>query len=146
MGSLILPGSGPIYLDAAGFIYSVEKIEPYCTMLEPLWKQAQAGQFEIISSELVLLEILVKPFRENDTVIEESFRALLNSREVRLIPATRQHWEQTARLRASTGLKTPDALHAVTALAAGCTLFLTNDRCCQRVSGLSVIILDDLKS
>ncbi len=28
MGSLTLPIAGPIYLDASGFIYSVERIDP----------------------------------------------------------------------------------------------------------------------
>ena len=51
MGSLILPPNGPVYLDASGFIYSVERIEPYHTLLEPLWQQAQAGQFVIVSSD-----------------------------------------------------------------------------------------------
>ena len=29
MGPLTLPPTGPIYLDASAFIYSVERIEPY---------------------------------------------------------------------------------------------------------------------
>ena len=44
MGTLTLPSTGPIYLDASGFIYSVERIEPYCTLLEPMWRQAQVGR------------------------------------------------------------------------------------------------------
>jgi predicted nucleic acid-binding protein len=144
MGSLTLPLAGPIYLDANGFIYSVERIEPYRTLLEPLWLLAQAGQFEIVSSELVILETLVKPLREGDTILENLFRALLFAREVRLMPATASLWEQAARLRATTGLKTPDALHAATALAVGSTLFVTNDGGFRRVSGLSVAVLDDV--
>ena len=31
MGPLILPTHGPVYLDANGFIYSVERVEPYRT-------------------------------------------------------------------------------------------------------------------
>jgi len=69
MGSLTLPSSGPIYLDANGFIYSVERIEPYRALLEPMWRLAQVGQFEIVSSELVLLETLVRPLRERDMVL-----------------------------------------------------------------------------
>ena len=61
-----------------------------------------------------------------------------------MVPATRRHWEETARLRAATGLKTPDALHAATALLAGCALFITNDADFRRVDGLPVTILDDL--
>ena len=36
MGPLTLPSKGPIYLDASGFIYSLERIEPYRALLEPM--------------------------------------------------------------------------------------------------------------
>jgi predicted nucleic acid-binding protein len=42
------------------------------------------------------------------------------------------------------GLRVPDALHAATALAEGCTLFLTNDPIFHRVSGLSEVILSEV--
>lgn len=93
MGSLTLPARGPIYLDANGFIYSVERIEPYRTLLEPLWQQAQEGQFQIVSSELTLLETLVKPFQKGDALLENIFRSLFESHEVQLIPVTTAIWE-----------------------------------------------------
>ena len=144
MGLLELPSNGPIYLDASPFIYSVERIEPYQALLEPLWKQAQAGQFTVVSSELVVSEILVRPLREGNKLAETLFRALLASNEVRLIAATRSLWEETARLRANSGLKTPDALHAASALQAECTLFVTNDTDFRRIEGLPVAVLNDL--
>ena len=144
MGELTLPDSGPIYLDANGFIYSVERVEPYRALLAPMWLQAQAGAFHIISSELAMLETLVKPLREGNTVLETLFRRLLNANEVSLIPATRALWEEASRLRAATGLRTPDALHAATALHSGCALFVTNDGAFRRVAGLPVVVLDDL--
>ena len=101
MGSLILPTSGSVYLDANGFIYSVERIEPYRTRLEPMWQAAQTGHIEIVSSELTLLETLVKPLQAEDTELERLFRSLLNSREVRLMPATPPIWEHATRLRAT---------------------------------------------
>ena len=96
MGSLILPPDGPIDLDASGFIYSVERIEPYRTLLEPLWRQAQAGQFVIVCSDLVVLETLVKPLRDADTAVERLFRELFDADEVMLIPTTRQLREEAA--------------------------------------------------
>ncbi len=144
MGPLTLPPDGPIYLDATGFIYGVERIEPDRALLEPMWRQAQAGQFTIVSSDWVILETLVKPLREGDTVVEMLFRSLLDANEVTLIPATRPLWEDAARLRAETGLKTPDALHAATALYAECTLFVTNDADFRRFEDLPVVVLDDL--
>ena len=138
-----MPATGPVYLDSCGFIYSVERVEPYRTLLETMWRQAQSGQFFIATSELAVMETLVKPLQEGDTALETLFRQIFDSREVRLIPATRPLWEETARLRATTNLRTPDALHAATALLQGCTLFITNDRAFQRVPELSVAVLKD---
>ena len=143
MEALTLPSSGPVYLDTVGFIYSVERIEPYRTLLEPMWLEAQAGRFTVVCSELLVLETLVKPLREGDRVLESVFRSLFDADEVILVPTTRTLWEDTARLRAATGLKVPDALHAATAVQAGCTLFITNDNDFRRVQDLPVIVLDD---
>ena len=144
MGPLILPSSGPIYLDTSGFIYSVERIEPYSGLLAPMWQQAQSGQFTIVSSDLVVLETLVKPLRDGDRIVETLFRSLFDAIEVDLIPVTRALWEEAAIIRAETGLKTPDAIHAATALRAQSTLFVSNDDDFRRVEGLPVVILDDL--
>ena len=53
-------------------------------------------------------------------------------------------FEDAARLRADTGLAIPDALHAATALRAGCALFITNDADFRRIKGLPTVVLDDL--
>ena len=63
---------------------------------------------------------------------------------MRLLDASYQVFEDAARLRAETGLKTPDALHAATALLAGCALFITNDTDFRRVQWLPIVILNDL--
>lgn len=144
MGPLTLPTHGPVYLDANGFIYGVERVEPYRTLLEPMWHQAQAGEFGVVSSEITVLETLVKPLRESDEVVEFLLRSMFDAHEVGLIPATRELWEDAARIRADTGLKTPDALHAATALQASCTLFVTNDSDFRRVQRLPIVVLDDL--
>ena len=141
---LTLPTHGPVYLDANGFIYSVERVEPYSTLLEPMWRQARAGEFDVASSDITILETLVKPLREGDEVVEMLLRSMFDAHEVSLIPATRELWEDAARIRADTGLKTPDALHAATALNTGCAVFVTNDTDFRRVEGLPIVVLDDL--
>lgn len=144
MGPLIPATDGPVYLDTNCFIYSVERIEPYRTLLEVIWRQARDGRFEILSSEIIVAETLVKPFREGDAVVETLLRALFDAQEVTLVPATREIWESAARLRAETGLKLPDALHAATAIEANCALFVTNDAGFRRAPGLPTTILTDL--
>lgn len=66
MGELIWPTNGAIYLDANCFIYSVEKIDLYRTILDTLWKAISDGQVTVITSELTFLEVLVKPLKEKD--------------------------------------------------------------------------------
>lgn len=144
MGPMMLPSHGAVYVDTMAVIYSVERNEPYLTLLAPLWRQAEAGQFVVVCSELVIAETLVRPLRDGHVEVESAFRAVFAAPEVRLVPATRRLWEDTARLRAEAGLKTPDALHAATALREGCDLFVTNDTYFRRVHGLPVVVLDDL--
>ena len=139
-----LPSHGPIYLDTSAIIYSVERNEPYLTLLAPVWQQAEAGQFILVCSELAITETLVRPIREDNESLEADFWAVFAAPEVQLVPATRQLWEDTARLRARTGLKIPDALHAATSLRAGCALFITNDADFRRVAELPTVVLDDL--
>lgn len=68
MGTLSAPPSGYVYVDANTVIYAVERIEPYRTVLEPLWPAAQQRQISFITSELTWLETLVKPLRDNNTL------------------------------------------------------------------------------
>ena len=144
MGSLSLPSEGAIYMDASAFIYSAELQEPYLTILAPAWQHVASGRVDVVCSELVITEILVRPLREGDKKAESERRAIITAPYVRLVPPTRHHWEIAARLRAEAGLKTPDALHAATALRAGCQLFITNDSDFRRVPHLPVVVLDDL--
>lgn len=46
--------------------------------------------------------------------------------------------ESTLKLRVIHRIRTPDAIHAATALLANCTLFVTNDPVFRRVTGLQV--------
>ncbi len=144
MGSLILPSEGSVYIDTNVLIYSVERVEPYRTLLEPMWLQARARIFDIFSSESIVLEALVKPLREDNKTLINLLHSMFDARELRLIPATREHWELAARLRAETGLRAADALHAASALLADAALFITNDGDFRRVEQLPVVVLSDL--
>ena len=144
MGPLTLPLAGLIYIDASSLIYSVERVEPYRTLLEPMWQEAQDGNVTIVSSPLLVLEALVKPLRDGNIGIESQYRELFASNAVRLLDASYQVFEEAASIRAETGLRTPDAIHAATALLAECTLFVTNDTDFRRVLRLPIVVLDDL--
>ena len=144
MGPLTLPEGGLVYIDTNVLIYSVERVEPYRTLLAPMWDRAQAGDLEIVSSESIVIEALVKPLSDRNAMLVRFLFDMFDAEEVGLIPATRAHWERGARIRADTGLKAADALHAATALHANCDLFITNDADFRRVEGLPTVVLSDL--
>lgn len=143
MGALTVPATGLVYLNANCIIYSVEKHPVYWPLLQPAWLAAKVGVVEIVSSDLVLMETLVGPLKSGDAVLATAYERLFQQAQTRLLPITHAVLRAAAELRATTRLKTPDAIHAATARQAGCALFVTNDVGFRRLAGLPVAILDD---
>jgi predicted nucleic acid-binding protein len=133
-----------VYFDANSVIYSVEKHPVYWPLLQPLWHAAKGKTIEIVSSDLVLMETLVGPLKSGDTALAKAYEQLFHQAQTRLLPITHSALREAAQLRATTKLKTPDAIHAATARQAGCVLFVSNDAGFRSVGGLSVEILADI--
>lgn len=144
MGSLTIPSTGLVYLDANPIIYSVEKHPLYWPLLQPLWQAAKGKAIEIVSSDLVLMETLVGPLKSGDVALASAYEQLFQQAQTRLFPMTHSVLREAARLRAATRLKTPDALHAATAQQVSCVQFISNDAGFRAVPGLPLVILDDL--
>ena len=87
MGALTLPSGGSVYL-ALAIIYSIERIEPYFTLLAPAWQAAEAGRFVLFCSEIAIAETLVGPMRDGDRGLEKACRDVFAAREVQILPAT----------------------------------------------------------
>jgi predicted nucleic acid-binding protein len=105
------------------------------------------GVFEVVTSELTLLETLVGPMKKGDPSLEADYENLYLSPGIRLLPITLPIIRVGARHRAHLSrLRTPDALHAATVGSCACTLFLTNDAVFRHIPGLPVVILDDVLS
>lgn len=145
MGQIVLPRKGSVYMDANCFVYSVEHIEPYYTILDTVWQSVNSGNLTIVTSEMTLLEVLVKPIKMKATNTVAAFRSVLHRQpQVRMMPITQLVLEEAATLRATTSLKTPDAIHMATALLSSCTLLLTNDAAFRQMASIPVQMLDDV--
>jgi predicted nucleic acid-binding protein len=144
VGALTLPKAGLVYVDTSPVIYSVEKVAPYAAVVDPLWDAMELGAIQVATSELTLLEALVVPFKQNDVYLIAAFENILTDTALSLISIDLAILRSAARLRAITNLKTPDSIHAATALDAGCNLFITNDAAFRRVPGLNVTVLSQL--
>jgi predicted nucleic acid-binding protein len=145
VGLLTLPTAGTVYLDTQTLIYSVETQMNYWPLLKPVWEAAHSKQFNLVSSDLALLETLVGPLKRGDALLTAAYEAVLHSSEMRLLPITQDVLRQAALLRAAkTSLRTPDAIHAATAMINGCTLFLSNDTGFRAIPRLPLVLLDDV--
>ena len=144
MGSLILPESGAVYVDAQVLIYTVERFPTYIDALLPLWQASKTGQLEIVTSELSVLEVMVGPIRTGNQRLINSYERLLTGTEIRLIPIDVTVLANAAKLRAQTSLRTPDAIHAATASLANCNTFVTNDLGFRSLQSFNVQILRDI--
>jgi len=84
------------------------------------------------------------PLRNGNTDLIARYEAMLLSSEISLIPINQAILKQAASIRSTTNLKTPDAIHAASALNLGCTIFLTNDAGLRNIPALSVVVLKDI--
>ena len=75
MGTIALAPGTVAYVDANALIYAVEGIEPYATLLRPVWEAARVGAARLIGSELLIIEALK---RNNSATLEEVKRELAN--------------------------------------------------------------------
>ena len=144
MGQLSFPPLAKVYLDTAPIIYSVEKHADYWQMLISLWQSLKANEIEVFTSELTLLETLVQPIKQNNQSLISAYESLLTKTDVKLEPISLDILRRAADLRAAQNLKTPDAVHASTAIASNCSYFVTNDDGFKRLSNFNVVILSDL--
>jgi predicted nucleic acid-binding protein len=137
-------GAGPAALDTSAFIYWIQERPTYLDVIAPVFRAADGGDLAIVSSALTLLEVLVVPYRAGNLALADRYEALLTrSRGVRLIGIDTRQLRGAAQLRALHGIRAPDALQLVAALAARCPVFVTNDRRLPAIPGLRILQLRD---
>lgn len=140
MGLLSEIAAGPVALDTAAFIYLIEEHDEYLPVIEPVFAAIDAGRLAAATSALTLLEVLAVPLRHGDVALARRYETLLSrGRGLTLVDVSRAVLRDAAALRAVTGMRTPDAIQVATALQAGCTAFLTNDRALPELPGLKVL-------
>lgn len=132
---------GLIYLDTVAVIYSMERFAEYWPRIRPLWERSSRREIVLVSSELTLLESLAGPIKRGDRALADDYEKLLTGTDMRLLPITLPVLKLAAWQRGDAGLRTPDAIHAATALLAGCDEFVTNDEGFRRVKNLPMRLI-----
>ena len=133
-------------IETAPFIYYTERRTGYIEKMQSIFTHIHASRIQVVTSVVTLTETLMKPLKEQDLDLVETYRRMLySSQEIELAPITVQIADSAANLRARYNLRTPNALHIATAIVTGCDAFLTNDAGFKRVTEISVLVLDELE-
>lgn len=107
-----------------------------------LWLAQQTSR--AVTATITLTEILVPHYRNLDQQLVDDFYGLLSTYpNLEWISIDLEVADIGARVRAQHNLRTPDALHAATALHSRATALVTNDTVFRRVHGFEAIVLDD---
>jgi predicted nucleic acid-binding protein len=132
-------------LDTAPLIYYLEAHPLYLPRVDPFFDALDRGELQIVTSTVTLIEVLTQPLRQGNAALAQQYRdLLLNTQGLTVQAVTPAIAERAARLRAVHAFRTPDAIQLATALAAGASSFLTNDGKLAGVSGLRVLVVDQL--
>ena len=90
-------GGGAVGIDTAIVIDFIEEHPKFLPMILPLFREADQGKRDLVSSAITLLELLVVPYRAGDRALADRYEALLTgSRGIRLIDITREQLRAAA--------------------------------------------------
>ena len=143
----MIPKGSQVLLDTVALIYFLEENERYSKQAEKIFKRIESGQLRGVMSSLVFAELLVPLYRSGDSQAAAGLsNRLRNFRNLEVIPLTTEIGIEAARLRAEYGLRTPDAIHAATAITTQSSGILSNDKQLKVLTreGLSVWLFDKL--
>jgi predicted nucleic acid-binding protein len=120
-------GMSKVFLDSNLFIYQLEDLGPRGNRANFIFQRLSLRKDTLLTSALTVGEVLVKPIRLGNRILEKKYRELLREPDVRILPFDRTAGEIFAKVRQDRAIKAPDAIQLATAASAGCDLFITND-------------------
>jgi predicted nucleic acid-binding protein len=134
-----------VYLDSNIFIALAEGMTSVQALLVEILDGADAGHWRIVTSDLTLAEVLIRPLRLQQATLVQHYEELLGSREgLRMHPVDREILRKAAALAAQGNMKLPDAIHAATAQQCLCQFLITEDKRLRSFDQVQVLRFADL--
>lgn len=117
-----------VLFDTNSVIYYLDDVSPYNTILEEILGLVEVGQIKAYLSVITTAEILVKPLQKEDKSLASNYLRFFNFfPNLTVVDTTREIAIQAAIVKASTGMKLPDAIIIATAAVMRCPV-LGNDK------------------
>lgn len=144
MGLNIAPGE-KVFLDTAPLIYFFEENPRFIEQVSNLFDSITASGQKAVTSMVTYIEVLTLPERQGNLRLACKYREFLtNSEQVGIYPLTVPVADETVKLRAQHGLRTPDAIQLAVARLCGADYVVTNDHSWKRIPGFNVALVEEL--
>ena len=141
----MIPNGSKVLLDTVALIYFLEENERYSKLAEKIFGRIESGELQGVLANLAFAELLVPLFRSGEPRAAAGLaNRIFNFRNLEVVTLTTEISIEAARLRAEYSLRTPDAIHAATAIITQASGILTNDKRLAVLTseGLSVWLFD----
>lgn len=126
-------------IDTMLFVYFFEQSSDIGETARSIFLATEEGRCRLVASHLALMEVLVKPKKMGATELCQRYRHFFDGFPgLKLVPVEQAIAEIASDLRASSRLRTPDAIHVATAISAEADLFVTEDRRISSPDGLRI--------
>jgi len=132
-----LPEQTLLLVDSAPIIYFLEGHPKLARRFKPLFEAHAQGRLRFAVPTVTVAEVLTGPLRVADEALARRYRAILESWQ--LVELDIDIAESAARLRASLGLRSADAVQVASALAVNAAALVTHDRDFSHLRSLRVI-------
>jgi predicted nucleic acid-binding protein len=145
-----IPPGASLLVDSSAALAYLAGSEPASPFADQVFDAFVAtGRNPAALSMVTVEEILVRPFRSGTAAVATAEGFLRHFAEIRLVEVSYDIAREAARIRAATGMRTPDALIIATALIAEVDILVTNDRSWRSAAeaiapSLGICLLSDL--
>jgi uncharacterized protein len=117
-----------IYWDSMLFIYWLDNHPQFAKRVTSIRSRMEERGDILVTSTISFGEVLAGAYRKGPSSRADEVRAALLAIVSEIAPFTLEAADSYARIRGSTNISSPDAIHLACAASAGTDLFLTNDK------------------
>lgn len=146
-----IPAGRTVLVDTSVVLAYIGAVEPTSDRARQLFDAFTAtGRNPTAVSAVTVTELLVRPFRRGPAAVATAEGFLRHFGDLQVVDVTYAVAREAARLRAITGLPTPDSLIIASAALAAVDVVVTNDRSWPSRAGsavaeLSIVVLTDIR-
>ena len=133
-----------VFLDTAPIIYYLQQNELYFGLMKSALISLSKAEAVFVSSDITVEEYCVYPYKSKNIALVAMLDSFISLAKIEVVHTSEAIAKLAAQIRAEyPGFKAMDALQISMAVAAGCDMFLTNDKQLRQFNEIACVILED---